>query len=236
MSKIIAIHQPNYIPWPGFFYKMITSDVFVFLDDVQFSRRSFTHRNRVKGSECNAIWLTVPVCKKGKFYQNINEVLIKTTSDWQKKHFGTLLMNYANAPFFRYYKEELQRIYSQKWDRLVDLNLALLRFVMGVFKIEKNLYLSSELKAKGEKTEKLISIIKELDGEVYLSGSGAKNYLDENLFEKEKIELAYYHYGLFVYPQLWGKFIPNLSALDLLFNCGDEARTMIEKKWGHEKT
>jgi hypothetical protein len=232
MSRIISIHQPNYIPWAGFFYKILKSDVFVLLDNVQFSRRSFTHRNRVKGSSGNIIWLTVPVLKKGKFYQKINEVRINRTEKWEKKHMGTLQMNYANSPFFHYYREDLQKIYSEKWERLVDLNLELLRYVMERLGIKRELCLSSELKVKGEKTDLLVSIMKELEGEVYLSGSGARNYVEEKLFEEENIKLVYYQYGSFVYPQLWGTFIPNLSILDLLFNCGKESANMIEKKWG----
>jgi len=235
MRKVIAAHQPNYIPWPGFFYNVIRSDVFVLLDNVQFSRRSFTHRNRIKGSQGNTIWLTVPVYKKGRFYQEINEVIINKTVRWQKKHFGTLLMNYANAPFFHYYREELKQIYSNEWERLVDFNVVLLEFVMKKLKINRKIYSASQLNVKGGKTELLVSIVKELDGNVYLSGAGARNYLDESVFKKEKIEILYYQYGSFIYPQLWGKFIPNLSILDLLFNCGGEARNMIEKKWGYEK-
>ncbi len=235
MSKIIGVHQPNYIPWPGFFYKVIKSDVFVFLDNVQFSRRSFTHRNRVKGSQSNTIWLTVPVYKKGMFYQKINEVMINKTEKWQKKHFGTLLMNYANAPFFHYYRDRLQGIYAEGWERLVDFNIELLKFTMKELKIKKEIYSASQLNVKGRKTELLISIIKELGGDTYLSGAGGRNYLDEDMFKKEKISVRYYQYGSFVYPQLWGKFIPNLSILDLLFNCGSEARNMIETRWGYEK-
>jgi hypothetical protein len=233
--KIIAVHQPNYIPWPGFFYKILKSDVFVLLDTVQFSRRSFTHRNRVKGSGCNIIWLTVPVYKKGRFYQKINEVKINETVNWQKKHLGTLQMNYANAPFFHYYSSALQEIYGQNWERLVDLNLELLTFVMDELKIKKKLILASNLAIKGERTELLVSLVKELGGDTYLSGSGARNYIDEELFKKEKIRLRYYQYGSFIYPQLWGKFIPNLSILDLLFNCGKEAGNLIEHRWGYER-
>jgi hypothetical protein len=235
MSRTVAIHQPNYIPWPGFFYKVIKCDVFVLLDDVQFSRRSFTHRNRVKGSDGRPIWLTVPVYKKGKFYQKINEVKINNTARWRKKHFRTLVMNYADAPFFHYYRDQLEDIYSRKWDRLVNLNKVLLDFVMAKLDIKKDIYISSNLKASGEKTELLISIIKEIGGDIYLSGSGAKNYLDEEMFERENISLVYYRYGSFIYPQLWGGFVPNLSVLDLLFNCGKESRKMIENRWGYEK-
>jgi hypothetical protein len=235
MSKIIAIHQPNYIPWPGFFYKVLKSDAFVLLDTVQFSRRSFTHRNRVKGSGSNVIWLTVPVLKKGRFYQKINKVEINRTEKWQKRHLGTLQMNYANAPFFHYYKDELNGIYNRDWNRLVDLNYELFGFVLRVLRIDRKCYLASEMGIKGEKTELLVSIVKELGGNTYLSGSGARNYIDESMFRKEKVRLSYYQYGSFIYPQLWGKFIPNLSILDLLFNCGEESRNLIERRWGYEK-
>jgi hypothetical protein len=235
MSRIIAIHQPNYIPWPGFFYKILRSDAFVLLDTVQFSRRSFTHRNRVKGSGSNVIWLTVPVYKKGRFYQKINEVEINKTEKWQKNHMGTLQMNYANAPFFHYYRDALQEIYARKWERLVDLNLELLSFVMEGLGIKKERMIASEMDIRGEKTELLVSIVKELKGDIYLSGSGARNYIDEQMFKRENIRLSYYQYGSFVYPQLWGKFIPNLSILDLLFNCGKESRNLIERKWGYLK-
>jgi len=236
MSRIIAVHQPNYIPWAGFFYKIIKSDVFVLLDNVQFSRRSFTHRNRVKGSQANAIWLTVPVYKKGRFNQKINEVIINKTVNWQRKHFETLKMNYANAPFFHYYKEKLKKIYSKQWEYLSDLNIELLRFVMEELKIKQEIHLASQLNVKGKKTRLLLAVIKKLDGDTYLSGSGGRNYLDEALFKKEKIGILYYKYSSFIYPQLWGRFIPNLSILDLLFNCGSEARNMIEEKWGYEKS
>lgn len=235
MSKIIAVHQPNYIPYPGFFYKMLKADVFVLLDNVQFSRMSFTHRNRIKGSQGKAIWLTVPVYKKGKFYQKINEVKINRTVKWQIKHFRTLLMNYANSPFFHYYEEQLRAIYSKEWESLIDLNVAFLKFVMDKLKMKTKICTASEMKIVGKKTELLVSIVKELNGDTYLSGAGGKNYIDEEKFKKEGISIRYYQYGSFVYPQLWGKFIPNLSILDLLFNCGTESRNMIENKWGYEK-
>ena len=235
MSRIIAVHQPNYIPYPGFFYKLLKSDIFVFLDNVQFSRRSFTHRNRIKGSQCKPIWLTVPVYKKGRFFQKINQVMINKTVNWQKKHFRTLRMNYADAPFFHYYEQTLKEIYFQDWDRLIDVNIALFNFVIETLRIKKKIYLASELKLEGSKTDLLISIVKTLNGDIYLSGAGGRNYIDEEKFKKEHIEIRYYQYGSFVYPQLWGKFIPNLSILDLLFNCGEESRNMIINRWGYEK-
>ncbi len=214
---------------------MFKADALVLLDNVQFSRMSFTHRNRIKGSQGKSIWLTVPVYKKGKFYQNINQVKINRTVKWQTKHFRTLVMNYANSPFFHYYEEPLKVIYSREWENLTDLNIALLKFVMGSLKVKTETYTASQMNVTGKKTDLLVSIVKALNGDVYISGAGGKNYIDEEKFRKEGISIHYYQYGSFVYPQLWGKFIPNLSVLDLLFNCGMESRNMIENKWGYEK-
>lgn len=224
---IVAIHQPNFLPWLGYFYKLAKCDVFVLLDNVQYTKNSFINRNGIKTPQ-GAMWLTVPVKMKGRFGQLIKDVEINNTIDWRGKHMGSLEANYKKAGFFEQIFQDLKTIYYiDDWNNLCKLNIQLLEWVLPILKWEKELVRASELGVQGESTRLLVNIVKELGGDVYLSGFGGAKYQEEELFKEAGIRLGYYEFEHPVYPQLWSDFVPNLSIIDLLFNCGPESLDVI---------
>jgi hypothetical protein len=229
IAMIIAIHQPNYLPYLGFFHKMAQSDIFVLLDNVQFVRDLFQQRNKIKTSH-GWMWLTVPVKHNFLSKPNINEIEIdlERNANWGKKHWNSLTTNYGSAPYFKKYKEQLHDIYCfRTWTKLVDLNETLIKWVADELKIKVKFVRASSLGVEGKSTELLVNICKSLGADTYLSGRTGKSYMDEGLFIKNKINLQYHHFIHPTYKQLFGDFIPNMCILDLLFNHGDKSLDII---------
>jgi len=223
--KIIAIHQPNFLPWLGFFYKMVKSDVFVFLDNVQFSKNSYQNRVKIKTPH-GAVWLTVPVLHK--FGQLTLEVKINNTEKWREKHLRTFEMNYKKAPFFKPIFDLLQEIYFKKeWELLVDFNTELILCISKYLGIKTEIMRASLLNAGGKSTELLVNILKELNASTYLSGKGGAKYQNEDVFKTIGIKLIYSNFEHPNYPQLWEGFLEGLSIVDLLFNCGEKSYQYI---------
>lgn len=224
---IISIHQPNFLPWLGFFYKLEISDFFVFLDDVQFTKNSFINRNKIKTPQGNN-WLTLPVQSSGKFGQNINEVKISNYVSVSKKIISTLKMNYAKAKYFDIYFREFEFIIQNSDGNLSKLNIDLILWISKLLKITTEVTFSSQLNSvQGESTERLISICKKLNFNTYFSGFGGSKYQDEELFLQNNISLKKTDFKHPVYPQLWGEFLPNMSVIDLIFNCGPNSREIL---------
>jgi len=223
-----VILQPTYLPWMGYFGMMDITDVFVFYDDVQFVERSWHRRNRVKMPNGECIWLSVPV--KGKFGCGINEVKINTEVKWRAKHWTTIRHAYTRAPFFGEYAAVLQRIYDKEWEYLVDLNVTLIEKLAEMLEINRPEFLrSSELNVGGQKTDRLIGILKRIKANEYVSGPAAKSYIETEKFRDEGISLFWYEFNHPVYPQLHGNFIAYLSAIDLLFNVGRRSTDVIRE-------
>jgi len=217
---IVAIHQPNFLPWIGYFYKMLKADRFVFLDDVQFIRRGYTARVKIKTKD-GETWLTVPVIKKGRYLQSINEVELEPDTKWKKKTLGTLHASYAKAPFFKSFFPELESIIMNDFQLLSELNIALIKWLATIFEINTPNIRSSELNGiTGESTDRLVNICKALNADKYLSGFGGQKYQEQETFNQNNIELSIYNFTHPVYPQPWGDFLPGLSSIDFLFNCG----------------
>lgn len=226
----VACHQPIFMPWPGFFYKALKADILVLLDNVQFPfGTSWINRNRIK-NKGGFFWITVPVWKKGREKQWINEVEICNERNWQKKHYLSIIHAYMKAPYFYDHMDFFKEIFNKKWNRLLDLNLAILKYLLDSFGIKKEIILGSSLNINVKKQELLIRICKKLDASCYVSLSTSKKYIDENLFQSEDIDVRFFSYKPVVYPQLWGDFIPNLSSVDLLLNCGYKAFAILERK------
>lgn len=224
-----AIHQPNFLPWPGFFYKWARSDILVLLDDVQFVRRGFSNRVKIKGP-AGARWLTIPVVKKGRYHQMVKDVEIEKTPGWQKKIAGSVQACYAKTPYFKEYYPEFAAIIGKDYTYLADLNIALLERLARHLGVEKKMVRASQLPGVGgESSRHLVSICKAVGAERYLSGFGGQKYQDEQIFRANHIELLVYDFTPPVYPQLWGDFIPGLSTLDLLMNCGPQSKELLLK-------
>lgn len=218
-SKRVAIMQPTFMPWLGYFVLMDSVDQFVLLDDVQFDRRSWQQRNYIKSTKNEKILLTVPVLKKGMRDQLINEV---TLSDdfliWCKKSLTTIKQCYSRATNFNETFPIIENIFMNA-DSLMSLNHELIKFFKQILKIETNLILSSTCQHTGAKEDLLLSLCSQLDAKVYVSPLGSKGYLDDNKkFNSAGIALTFTGYVPKRYTQLGAEFIPYLSVLDFVMN------------------
>jgi len=232
--KRIAISQSNYIPWKGYFDSINAVDVFVLYDDMQYTRRDWRNRNKIKTKD-GAKWLTVPVEVKGKYFQKINETKI-SDAGWGQDHWNSILHSYSKAPFFKEYKDIFETIYlGDKEEYLSKINYKFIKAVCDILGITTTILWSDQFQLLEERNERLIGICKELNGTDYYSGPAAKFYMDESLFEKNGIKVHWYDYsGYPVYNQLHGEFDHAVTILDLIFNEGPEA-TKFMKSFGHEK-
>lgn len=216
---IVAVHQPNYLPYLGFFDKMRKSDLFVIYDDTQFEKGVFQHRNKIR-IYSGWKWLTVPVEKK---FININEVMIRhdvkiSGINWSEYHFREIHNNYRESPYYTRYEEELRSIYESEYQRLIDLNMRITYFLMQAFGIHTKIIYSSQLGIESKSTQALVDIVKKVGGDVYLSGPSGRNYLDLSLFKDIKVDFQEFKHP--IYKQCYKGFIPNISAIDALFNLG----------------
>ena len=226
---VVAIHQPNYIPWPGYFHKLAACDVFVYLDAVQYPRgQSFAARNRIKTPN-GVTYLTVPVSVPKGSEGKASYLEVGFADDkWRKKHLATVEQSYARAPHF----EEVFPLYSrgvEAAETFVGLTVGLIDAFASYLRIEtRRVRLSELLPEFGQKTDLIVDACRALDADVYLSGSGGgREYTDEAVLREHGLELRFDEFEYPRYEQLWGEFEPNLSVLDLLFNCGPASRGLI---------
>lgn len=224
---IVTIHQPEFLPWLGFFDRIHKSDVFVILDDVQYQKNAFINRNRIKTAQ-GWQWLTVPV-KARERLKKIHEVQIDNQREWGKTLWKTLFYNYKKAPFFTKYAGFFQESFFEKWELIVDLDIYFIENVLKMLGMKKRIEKVSKMKIEGEGTDRLISICKELGADTYLSGPGGKLHMDLEAFKKERIEVIFQNLIHPHYSQLFPEkgFIPYLSIIDLLFNCGPQSTKII---------
>ncbi|MEN6318934.1 MAG: WbqC family protein [Syntrophaceae bacterium] len=224
---IISANQPYFCPYPGFLYKALLSDVLVILDEVQFPQRTtWIRRNRFKNDQ-GTLWMTIPVWKKGLGRQQINQVRVCYEGRWARKHPESLKSFYVNAPYLGDHLGFIEEIFSSRFEKLIDLNLAIIRYLLNCLQIETRLVLLSELGVKGQATQLLVDVCKAMGASTFVAQSQAEKYLDSDLFRKNGIEPSYFRYSAPIYPQLWGDFIANLSTFDLVFNCGPRARDIL---------
>jgi len=226
---ILSTNQPYFAPYPGFFYKAQLSDCLVILDGVQFPRKTtWITRNRFKNDQ-GTLWMTIPVRKKGLGFQKISEVRICYAGNWQQKYLRSFHHAYANAPFLLEYVGLMERALSLQFDYLLDLNMEIISAIMGFLEIDTRVVRMSELGVGGKGTGLVIDICKSMGASQFLVQSSARAYYDPAQFESEGLELISFNKPRYIYPQMWGDFIANLSVLDMLFTCGPRARDII---WG----
>lgn len=224
---IVAVHQPQYLPWLGYFDKMRRADVFCYLNDVQYKKNEWQNRNRIKTAQ-GWQWLTVPVCYH--FPEKINEVKINNTTGWQKKHLQALVTNYSRAPFYKTYSTIFEDTLARDWEFISELNIHLLEHLREALQINtKPTVISSDLELRDEPTDRLIDICKALGADTYLAGQGGADYMDLERFENEGIQVMIQDFKHPVYAQLFADFESRLSIVDLLFNCGPESLEIISK-------
>jgi hypothetical protein len=210
----------------GYFALVDACDIFVVYDDVQFSHQSWQHRNRIRNQE-GWMWLTVPIIRNEK--QLINEVMIDNHINWRMKHYKSIVQNYSSAPYYEQYIERFEGIYRQDWEKLVDLNVALIKELAALLNIRvPKIVKSSEMETSGQKTDRLLPILKSLGADTYISGVAAKDYLEVNKLNDAGIKVFWFEYHHPVYPQK-GEFISYLSAIDLLLNTGEKAIDYIRQ-------
>lgn len=217
---IVAGHQPNYLPWLGFFDKMRRCEIFIIEDNVQFERQGFTSRNKIMTAD-GVRWLSVPVEHANKPLL-INEVKIanKGEPNWGRRHWLTLKHSYCKAPYWTDYSDFFVDTYEQEWTMLVDLNMHLIRGIMHFLKIDKPLVMGSSLGVEGKKTELIIAQCKKVGANVQLAGDGGRDYINNWRFEEEGIDLVFQEFKHPNYPQTCEGFVANLSVVDFLFCTG----------------
>ncbi len=224
----IAIHQPQYLPWLGYFDKIDQVDCFVLLDDVQFKKNEWQNRNRIK-TAAGWQWLTVPVLHHSS--QRICDVKINPTVPWARKHLQALISNYAAAPFFDLHRPFFEDLYAREWDSLLDLNLSTITYLVEALGIRTKQVLASSLPLPPgvEATDRLVAICQALEADTYLSGAGGRGYLDHPRFEEAGVRVTFQTFQTKPYPQRFGAFVPDLSVVDVLFNCNGDSRHILRQ-------
>ncbi len=222
----IAIHQPHYLPWPRYFDKIMRADVFVVLDTVQYNKNGWQNRNRIKAPS-GPLLLTVPV--HASLGQTLDKVTVRSTEPWAKKHARSIEQAYRRAPYFARYWEFLEAAYARPWTTLNELNQYFLGWFVESLGIRTRIVYASQLDVPGIATERLVNLVKLLGGSTYLSGAYATEaYLEMALFREAGIAVELQEWHAPTYPQLHGEFIPELSTLDLLMNCGGKSLRVIQ--------
>jgi len=231
----VSIHQPNYLPWMGLIHKICNSDIFVIFDDVQLVRgKSYVIRTQINTSG-GAKWISVPVENKNEFLK-INQIKINNKISWQDEHWNKIFENYHKTKFFEEYSENFKIILYEKWNSLVEMNFAFIKEILNILEIQKNIKFSSELGVDGLGTEKIINIIKAVNGNEYISGTGkgSSRYIidNEEKFEKNSIKLSFQKFEQPKYNQISSDFVPNLSIIDSIFNIGSKNTLKIMMNQG----
>ncbi len=223
----VGILQPGYLPWLGFFEQVARCDVFVLYDDVRYDKDGWRNRNRIKTAN-GAQWLTVPVVVRFDQQPLISEVRIDNKTNWRKKHLASIRQNYSKAPFFKDYIGVFEEAYSTDWEYLADLDMHFILKLCGCMGLGgKKILRSSTLGIEGGKIDRLVAICRRLGSDSFYEGAAGKNYIEESAFEAGGIRVEYQDYKHPVYNQLYGDFIPYLSAIDLLFNHGVESLSIL---------
>ena len=222
---IVAVHQPQYLPWLGYFDKINRADAFCYLDNVQYKKNEWQNRNRIKTSQ-GWQWITVPVLYR--FPQKIDEVKINNAVNWRRKHLQALITNYKKAPFFHEYIEFFEKLYSRDWEFLSELNIYLIENICKMLNLrQRPTVLASNLSLAEDPTDRLIDICKSLGGDTYLSGQDGIKYMNLECFTESGVKVVVQDFKHPVYPQLFGDFQSHLSIVDLLFCCGPESMKKI---------
>ena len=221
----VGIHQLHYLPWLRYFEKIARCDVFIVLDNIQFNKNGWQNRNKVK-TAAGATLLTVPVYDK--LAQSLEAVTINNTVDWARKHSRTIRQAYAKAPFMAQHIPFLEEVYGRPWERLNDLNRYMLEYFVCMLDMPTSIVYASELQVPGVATTRLINLIKAVGGTHYYSGAYALDaYLDATQLADAGITLVLQEWHAPTYPQLHGAFVPDLSVIDLLFNCGPDSLRVL---------
>lgn len=226
---LVTIHQPEHLPWLGFFNKADQADILVLLDNVQFRKNYFQNRNKILSSN-GPMWLTVPVLTKGHISKTIKDMEIDNKSNWRNKHWKSIEMNYCKHKYFDNYADFLGKTYGHIWDRLVDLNEHLIKFFFDVLGIQTKMLRASDIGVEGSSSHLLLDICMKANADAYLAGQSAADYLDETIFCEKGVQVIHHKFSHPEYPQEGRNvFVSHLSTLDLLMNVGEESIHIIRE-------
>ncbi|WP_419786691.1 WbqC family protein [Pseudodesulfovibrio sp.] len=218
---IVAIQQPEHLPWLGFFDKMRRCDLYVLLDNVQFKKRYFENRNKILTAN-GPQWVTVPVISKGRYTQPINQVMIDNTVNWRRKYLGSVQAAYGRTPYFPELFPRLEAVINKEFSRLADLNIALIEMVRDFTGIDTPMRLASDILPDTDVhgSDLILALSRASGADHYISGPDGRNYLDLGSFLDANIKVSYHDYNHPAYEQTHGEFSSHMSAVDALFNVG----------------
>jgi hypothetical protein len=226
--KRVAILQSNYIPWKGYFDLINIADEFILYDDMQYTKRDWRNRNKIQTPN-GLQWLSIPVMVKGKYFQKISNTKISDKS-WGKKHWDVLKQNYSKALHFERYKDIFEELYLNNNDEyLSQVNYKFILAINKTLGISTKISWSSDFNLIDGQSEKLLGICKDCDADIYLSGPAAKDYLDENIFMRNKIKIEWMSYNNYpIYQQVFQPFDHGVTILDLIFNEGENTTKFMK--------
>ena len=221
-------HQPEFLPWLGFFHKLTLGDTYMIVDNVQFKKKHFENRNRIRSRE-GALWITVPVQTQGRFDQRIDEVAIDNRNPWRRKVLKSIEFNYAKTPHFEEYWPFFSAVLGREREGLAGLNEELIRGCIDFLGIDVKIVKSSELGVEAQGTDLIVAMCEAAGAEVYVSGQSGREYLDEEALAQSGVSLVYQVFEHPRYRQIAEPFIPQLSVIDLLFNEGEKAGEYVRR-------
>ena len=234
-ESILVSHQPEFLPWLGFISKASMGDAFFILDNVQFRKEGFQNRNKIRVHDSKGWqWLTIPILTKGKSRQKISEVNINNTENWKKSHLTSLKLSYAKSPHFKQIYDEVESIYDKSdYIKLIDFNTSIIQYAFKKFKINIPIFRTSELLLKGydvsgTKSDLEINLCKIMNATLFVFGQYGRTYIEKEKYQKNKIKFVFQDFRHPTYKQIHGKFLSEMSFLDLLFNYGDESYKIIQ--------
>ncbi|MBW2558001.1 MAG: WbqC family protein [Deltaproteobacteria bacterium] len=222
---IISVHQPQYLPWLGYFDKINTADIFVLLDNVQFKKNEWQNRNKIKTAN-GWQWLTVPVMYK--YPQSIKEVEINNKDKWQHRQRQAIISNYKKAPCWSLLEGFFEEVFSSEWQYISQLNIHVVKRLAGLLGITTPIHVASELgEFPEDPDDRLIALTKHFNAGVYLAGGGGKGYMDMERYARSGVDVIFQEYSHPVYDQLFGAFEPFMSVVDLIYNHGEKSLEIL---------
>lgn len=222
---IITAHQSAYLPWLGLFHKIYISDLYCYLDIVQYQRGDYNNRNKIKTSS-GELWLSIPIESKNHFNTRLCDARI-IRNGWNKKHLKSIYINYKKSTFFEIYYQDIERFLMKEYTFLSDLNFDMLVYFLSCLNISTKIIRASDYDFEGNKSNLILDICKKAKGDKFIFGEQGLNYVDTSLFSNNGIKIFFQKYIHPTYRQLWGNFLPYLSIIDLLFNEGPLSKKIL---------
>lgn len=229
----VAMMQPTFLPWQGYFELLDSCDTFIFLDDFQFSLQSFQQRNLLFVNKGQKDWCTVPVLKDGSFLRPLNKTAINNSTPWKEKLWRGVSYNYIKADFFHEIEPFVQEWFFSKADNLADLNIGFIKLACKLMNIHPNFFYSSQIPSQSKRSGLVLDLLRATQATHYLCAHGAFSYMfEDKVFPVEGIEVLFQNYNCLPYKQAGTdvSFVPNLSVLDALFNIGPKATLDLIRK------